>query len=279
MFLVCCFDIFVKYFWRYKEGVSSEFYSFFKLFCFFLSKYKCIFVFLQKFKHKSMKQLFKTIAFFAILSINNNTFAQTQEQKAQDILVRVEQKFKETSALKAKFSYEISNPANKTQDAVKGEFVMKKNKFRLKLTKLVNTKEVTDQEVINNGKTVWTYLKESNEVNISDYTPEDSEITPDKVFTLYKKDYKYSLIEEVTEGKKTYQIIDLQPIDKNKKHFKIRLKINKATNSVKSWEIFEKNQNRFKYTISEIAYQIEVGDNYFNFNKSSYPGVVENDMR
>ena len=63
------------------------------------------------------------------------------------------------------------------------------------------------------------------------------------------------------------------------KHFKIRLKINKATNSVKSWEIFEKNQNRFKYTISEIAYQIEVGDNYFNFNKSSYPGVVENDMR
>lgn len=234
-----------------------------------------------------MKQLFKTIALFVVISINNNInspiFAQkqtqTQEQKAQDILVRVEKKFKETSALKAKFSYEISNPANKIQDAVKGEFVMKKNKFRLKLTKLVNTKEVTDQEVINNGKTVWTYLKESNEVNISDYTPEDSEITPDKVFTLYKKDYKYSLIEEVTEGKKTYQIIDLQPIDKNKKHFKIRLKINKATNSVKSWEIFEKNQNRFKYTISEIAYQIEVGDNYFNFNKSAYPGVVENDMR
>lgn len=230
-----------------------------------------------------MKQLLRkisqTITFFVIFSVNNAVFAQTQEQKAQDILVRVEQKFKETSALKAKFSYEISNPANKIQDAVKGEFVMKKNKFRLKLTKLVNTKEVTDQEVINNGKTVWTYLKESNEVNISDYTPEDSDITPDKVFTLYKKDYKYSLIEEVTEGKKTYQIIDLQPIDKNKKHFKIRLKINKATHSVKSWEIFEKNQNRFKYTISEIAYQIEVGDNYFNFNKSSYPGVVENDMR
>ncbi len=226
-----------------------------------------------------MKQLFRTIAFFVAFSASYNTFAQTQEQKAQDILVKVEKKFKETPALKAKFSYEISNPANQVQDAVKGEFVMKKNKFRLKLTKLVNKIEVTDQEVINDGKTVWTYLKASNEVNISDYTPEESDITPDKVFTLYKKDYKYALIEEVTENKKVYQIIDLQPIDKNKKHFKIRLKINKVTNSVKSWEIFEKNQNRFKYTISEIAYQIEVGDNYFNFNKSAYPGVVENDMR
>ena len=58
---------------------------------------------------------------------------------------------------------------------------MKKNKFKLKLA---------NQEIYNNGKTVWTYLKDANEVSISDYTPDDdSFVTPEKVIKLYKKDY------------------------------------------------------------------------------------------
>jgi outer membrane lipoprotein-sorting protein len=204
-------------------------------------------------------------------SFAQNTAQQTSpEEKAKKILVDVENKYKSAKALQADFIYEMRNDANKAKEEVKGSFVMKKNKFKLKLA---------DQEIYNNGTTVWTYLKDANEVNISDYLPESDDITPEKVFTLYKKDYKYVFIREFVENGKTYEEIDLQPTDRSKKVFKIRLVINKKTKSIKSWEIFERNQNRFKYTVNSIAYDVAVDDSFFVFDKKKYPKVTEVDLR
>jgi outer membrane lipoprotein-sorting protein len=200
----------------------------------------------------------------------NKTQQSTPEEKAKKILVDVENKYKSAKALQADFTYEMKNEANKAKEEVKGTFVMKKNKFKLKLA---------DQEIYNDGTTVWTYLKDANEVNISNYTPDSDDITPEKVFTLYKKDYKYIFIREFVENGKTYEEVDLQPTDRSKKVFKIRLVINKSTKSIKSWEIFEKNQNRFKYTVNSILYNVAVDDSFFVFDKKKYPKVVEVDLR
>lgn len=208
-----------------------------------------------------------------LLCLFQSAFAQKslqEDSKAKQILIEVENKYKSAKALQADFAYEMRNDANKAKEEIKGTFVMKKNKFKLKLA---------EQEIYNNGTTVWTYLKESNEVSISDYSPENEDITPEKVFTLYKKDYKYIFIREFTENNKTYQEIDLQPTDRSKKVNKIRLVINKQTKSIKSWEIFEKNQNRFKYTVSTISYDVAVEDSYFVFDKKNYPKVTEVDLR
>jgi outer membrane lipoprotein-sorting protein len=200
----------------------------------------------------------------------NKTQQSTPEEKAKKILLDVENKYKSAKALQADFTYEMKNEANKAKEEVKGTFVMKKNKFKLKLA---------DQEIYNDGTTVWTYLKDANEVNISNYTPDSDDITPEKVFTLYKKDYKYIFIREFVENGKTYEEVDLQPTDRSKKVFKIRLVINKSTKSIKSWEIFEKNQNRFKYTVNSILYNVAVDDSFFVFDKKKYPKVVEVDLR
>lgn len=221
-----------------------------------------------------MKNFLLYTVFFSFASLS--LFAQKDkqaaqpEEKAKQILVDVEKKFKASKALQADFTYEMRNEVNKTKEEVKGTFVMKKNKFKLKLA---------DQEIYNNGSTVWTYLKDANEVNISDYSPDSEDITPEKVFTLYKKDYKYVFIREFTENGKVYEEIDLQPTDRSKKIFKIRLVVNKKTKSIKSWEIFEKNQNRLKYIVNSIAYDIQVDDSYFVFDKKKYPKVQEIDLR
>jgi len=217
-----------------------------------------------------MTKLFAAITIFwtcwGYVSAQNPAF----DEKAKEILSGVENKYKSAKALQADFRYELRNETNKTREEIKGTFVMKKNKFKLKLA---------DQEIYNNGTTVWTYLKDANEVSISTYAPDGDDITPEKVFTLYKKDYRYYFIREFNENGKDYQEIDLQPTDRNKKIFKIRLIINKKTKSIKSWEIFEKNQNRLKYTVDKIAYDIAVEDSYFVFDKSKYPNVEEVDLR
>ncbi len=219
-----------------------------------------------------MKKTFAIIAFLGICeAIAQHKQMTPPEHRARQILAEVENKFLSASALQADFTYEFRNEANKTKDEVKGTFVMKKNKFKLKLA---------NQEIYSNGKTVWTYLKDANEVSISEYTPDDdSFITPEKVIKLYKKDYKYIFIREFTENGKVYEEIDLQPTDRSKKVFKIRLVVNKKTRTIKSWEIFEKNQNRSKYIIDTIAYDVQVDDNYFNFDKRKYPNVNEVDLR
>jgi outer membrane lipoprotein-sorting protein len=219
---------------------------------------------------------FLSYIIFALFCVSYSLFAQKNKQptppedKAKQILTEVENKFKASKALQADFTYELRNEVNKVKEEVKGTFVMKKNKFKLKLA---------DQEIYNNGTTVWTYLKDANEVNISDYSPDSDDITPEKVFTLYKKDYKYVFLREFTENGKVYEEIDLQPTDRSKKIFKIRLVVNKKTKSIKSWEIFEKNQNRLKYTVNSIAYDIQVDDSFFVFDKKKYPKVQENDLR
>ncbi|MCS6795759.1 MAG: outer membrane lipoprotein carrier protein LolA [Raineya sp.] len=220
-----------------------------------------------------MKQIFALIGFLGLCSglMAQNRPLTPPEDKARQILSEVENKFTSAKSLQADFTYEFRNEVNKTKDEAKGTFVMKKNKFKLKLA---------NQEIYNNGKTVWTYLKDANEVSISDYTPDDdSFITPEKVIKLYKKDYKYIFIREFSENGKVYEEIDLQPTDRSKKVFKIRLVVNKKTRSIKSWEIFEKNQNRSKYIINNIAYDVQVGDDYFNFDKRKYPNVNEVDLR
>lgn len=219
----------------------------------------------------------KKLLLLTFLAVNNIVWAQQKrpltppEDKARQILAEVENKFTSAKTIQADFTYEFRNEVNKTHDEAKGTFVMKKNKFKLKLA---------NQEIYNNGKTVWTYLKDANEVSIADYTPDDeSFITPEKVIKLYKKDYKYVFIREFVENGKVYEEIDLQPTDRSKKIFKIRLVVNKKTRSIKSWEIFEKNQNRSKYIINTIAYDVQVDDNYFNFDKRKYPNVNEVDLR
>jgi outer membrane lipoprotein-sorting protein len=135
-----------------------------------------------------------------------------------------------------------------------------------------------EQEVINNGTTVWTYLKESNEVNISDYQPEEDAITPTNIYTIHKKGYKYAYVEQKKEGGQTYDVVDLTPENKNAQIYKIRLVVNRKDRSVRSFKTFEKNGNRQNYLITKFA-PAEVDDKLFVFDQSKYKNVEVVDLR
>jgi outer membrane lipoprotein-sorting protein len=200
----------------------------------------------------------------------NLVFAQTQDPKAGKVLDEMSKKYKDMKAFKAKFVYELENKDYKMKEKAEGEITVKGSKFRLK---------VGDQEIINNGTTVWTYFKDANEVNIADYNPDPEEITPDKIYTMYKKGYKYILIgEQVVDGE-SVSIIDLEPVDKNAKINKIRLIISKKDKLIKSWKIFENTGTVYTYKIKNFTPDSSIEENYFSFDKSKYPGVEINDLR
>jgi len=209
---------------------------------------------------------------FANVSAQTNNLVTQNDPKAQEILDAMSKKYKDMGAFKAKFSYSLENDNTKMKESSEGEIIVKGQKFHLKLP---------GQEIFNNGTTVWTYMKEgAGEVTISTPDTDEDAMNPTKIYTLYKKGYKYVMMSDnVKEGNQLFSIIDLEPIDKKSQFYKIRITINKKDKTVKSWKMYEKSGNRYVYTIKNFVPDCKVEDSYFTFDKTKYKGIVETDLR
>ena len=214
-----------------------------------------------------MKKIFSILLVLA--SFSQLAFAQ-KDPKAEEILDAMSRKYQSMKAFNALFTQTLENSSNKIKETIQGDITVSGNRFRLKLK---------DQEIINNGTTIWTYMKSENEVNISDNDPDEQQMSPSAIFTLYKKGYKYFFVNEVKEGGQTFNVIELSPEDKNDAVYKVRILISKRDNSVKSWTMFRNNGNRYTYAIKEFKPNLTLDPTYFTFNKAQYKGVKVIDLR
>ncbi|MEP5106046.1 MAG: outer membrane lipoprotein carrier protein LolA, partial [Ekhidna sp.] len=126
----------------------------------------------------------------------------------------------------------------------------------------------------NNGIDIYTFNQELNEVTISPYDAEESEITLSNVYDLYKKGFKYVLAETSSNGDR---MIELDPESRDKTYFKIRMTIN-AKDELKSFTVFERTGNKYIYSINSFT-PAPFNDNYFTFDTSKYPNVEVIDFR
>lgn len=194
-----------------------------------------------------------------------NTFA--QDTRATAILDAMSKKYKAMNSFSANFTYNAEGGAAQTY---KGDVTAKGGKFRLKLA---------GQEIYNDGKTVATYIKETNEVNLSEYEPGDNELNPAKIYTIYKKGYQYKFVNEVKEGGQIYEVIDLTPEKKNAQVKSVRITVNKADKSVKSWRITDRAGKSQTFRVDKFTPNVPVTDQFFAFDKAKYPGVEVVDLR
>jgi outer membrane lipoprotein carrier protein len=192
------------------------------------------------------------------------------DPKALATLDEMSKKYSAMSGFKATFTYSMSNPSAGINESSSGTITVKASKFHLVMG---------NQEVYNNGTTVWTFLKDANEVNISNYDPQDDDITPTKIYSIYKKGYKYMLVEEKTEAGVVVQVIDLIPENRNNPFFKVRLTINKKDKTIKAWKIFEKSGNSYDYAVKTFTPNLVLNDTEFVFDKNKYKGVEVIDLR
>ena len=209
------------------------------------------------------------ILFFLFFATAQFLFAQ-QDPKAAKILDAMSKKYQSMKAFKASFVQTLENPSAKIKENMEGEITVSGNKFHLKMS---------GQEVINNGTTIWTYMKSENEVNISDNDPDEQDLSPDKIYTLYKKGYKYVYLADEKVNGELCSVIELSPIDKSNPIFKVRMNISKKDNSVKSWKMFKNNGNRYTFTIKQFTPDVPVDATTFTFDKTKYKGVKVIDLR
>lgn len=210
-----------------------------------------------------------SLSIFLIVFINQIVFAQ-YDPRALTILDNMSNKYQNMGAYLANFTYALQNEQEGISESFDGTLLVDGDKFRLIMA---------GQEIYCNGTTVWTYIEEINEVNIDNYYPAEMEMSPSNIYAAYKKGYKYQFVEEVNTNGNTTQIIDLVPEDSGSPFFKIRLSIGKSDLSLNGWEIFDKNGNRYNYTVRSVQNKSIKDPKEFEFEVKRYPGVEVIDLR
>jgi len=214
-----------------------------------------------------------------ILSITVSVFAQqmpkeTIDTKAKAILDELSKKTKAYTTIKAEFSIVVTGADKKEKENSSGTLQLKGQKYKL---------DVKGQNIYCDGKSQWTYIKESNEVQINN-APDASKtdnITPVNIFTIYEKGFKPSYIKEEMVGTVNCDLIDLYPLDvKGKKYHRISLYIDKVKKQVVQVKIFSKtDQSVTTISVKSFTANTEMADTLFTFAEKDFPGVEVVDLR
>lgn len=200
------------------------------------------------------------------------TFGKTfaADNKSDSILKAVSAKYKSFKTYKASFVYNLENKKDKINITKKGTIYVKGLKFKIEMGNL---------EIFCDGKTIWKYNKEDNEVEINTFNAAKNDLSPQKILNTYEKGYVSEFIEEKMENGVIVQQIRLTPIDKTKNIHTIKLFVQKQGKIIVRSKLYGKFGDIYTYEIPKFQAHIKILDNFFVFNKKAHPGVSENDLR
>lgn len=212
-----------------------------------------------------------TLSLLFVVGLFINGFSQ-QDPNAKAILDGVSDKYQSLKGLKASFEFSYSHAGDGVNQTQSGEIAVKGDKYRLKLP---------EQEIFNNGKTIWTYIVSGNykEVTINDAGETEDELTPSSVYNIYKKGYNYRLIGEKTENGNVIQEVELTAINPGTPFKKVVLFVIKNKKDLAGWEIYDEQGGVFKYHFKSINTQEDLADDYFAFNSKQYGNIEIIDLR
>jgi outer membrane lipoprotein-sorting protein len=192
-----------------------------------------------------------------------------KDPRAQTILDAVSKKFSSLTAYQATFTY--SSAGGGAKESYTGDLAVKGPRFRLKMN---------GQDVFCDGKTVSTYVKETNEVNVQDYEAGAmGDVNPAKIYSIYKKGFNYTFLREDKQKGRKLEVIELTPEKKNTQVVRVQLTVDKADKSVRNWQTTDKSGKVTTFQIGKFTPNPALADSFFTFDKSKYPGVEVVDLR
>jgi len=201
------------------------------------------------------------LVFTAILA-----FSQGKDSKAAALLDEVSAKAKAYKSIKVDFSYTMENVKARINEEKTGTLLLSGDKY---------TMSAAGQMVICDGKTIWTYIRESNEVQINALENKDDALTPSKLLTSYNANYKSKIIKSADPAIESVELIP----NSSKNFTKAILGIDKAKKQVRSFTLYDKSGNTFTYKIKNYLTDTPVTAADFTFDAKKFPGVEVIDMR
>ena len=216
-----------------------------------------------------MRKLF-LITLFALIAMAGYT---QQDAKAKEILEKVTKTTQSLTSLDAKFSFEMNNKAQNIKDKSQGSIILKNKKYKLDIPQL-------GLKVTCDGKTIWSYMVNSNEVTISNLDDAADEIMdPSKIFTIYEHGYNYKFVNESVDAGIPVYNIELIPQKPTGDIQKIKLMIDKQKMLIHGAIMNGKEGNTVIILVNQYKTDGVFSDADFVFDPKKYKGVEVVDMR
>ncbi len=212
---------------------------------------------------RTLLLLVGTLLFFPL-------FAQKNSKQARVILDRVADKARNGEGYGVKFSA-LTYMGDQLQGMSEGSLIFKDDKF---------TCETEQMKTWFDGKTQWSLIYDSEEVNITEPTPEELiEINPYALLKLYKKGYSYYLLSEKQIDGVSFAEIVLEASSNKNDLQKLTLWINAKTNEPHTIDIVRSNGDTIHINIELVRVNKNLSPNIFVFNEKAYPNVDVIDLR
>lgn len=219
-----------------------------------------------------MKKIFPII-----LSLLISTALISQETSidpdAKASLDRIKDKYNSLDEFRVDFELTIDFP-EQPAEVQKGTILRKGKAFRM---------DGEMQTVISDGKTVWVYLSDMDEIQIMDANDETmaSMLDPETFLSEFiEGQFSYGITFEGAEnGITSVQHIEFKPLDRNSEYAKLRLKINKNDNSLISLQTFQRDGSRYGINFGILDTSPLIPPGSFTFDKSKYPDAHIEDLR
>ena len=194
-----------------------------------------------------------------------------KDPKPKAVLDAMSQKYQSMKGFTAGFDYTYSD-AGVPGDRQTGEIAVSGEKYRLKLP---------DQEIYNDGKTVWTFIQTSSykEVTINDATQMEGELTPSNVYKMYQTGFNYRLLADKTYQGKTVNVVELTALKSNAPFQEVKLMVDKSTKDLLGWEMSDGQGGVFTYSFKNLKATPSLATDYFTFDPKKYPGIEVIDLR
>ena len=217
-----------------------------------------------------MKKLvtLSVIALFlvAFTTVENNPPKEKNAGKA--LLDKVVAKAKSYKNMVIDFKYAINNTAEKINQENTGKVMLQGNKYHLSfmgVTKLFD------------GKKIYTIVPEDEEITVSNHDENDANaMSPNKIFTFFKKGFKFAMDIKQPIAGKTIQYVKLTPTSVTDKRKEILIGIDTKTNHIYNLIEVGKNGTRTTLTVSSFKFNQTLAKNQFTFVKAKYPNYYIN---
>jgi outer membrane lipoprotein-sorting protein len=188
--------------------------------------------------------------------------------KAQVILDKTVSKIKSYPAVEVVFDLTMENKVENVRESHPGKACMKGNMYRIEVMDVINYFD---------GKVIYTYMPDVEEVNIKNPEEEQEDfLNPTILFDVHNQKFTQKLVEE--KGGKAY--IELTPKNPHKQIKFIGLWIDTTTDTVEKVTSFGKDDNDIIITIKSLKKpDKELDETFFRFNAKDHPGVELIDLR
>lgn len=193
---------------------------------------------------------------------------------AQDpagILDKAANAYEHAQGVKAAFTMHTRSPQQGYAESLEGTIDMKGDKFTLK---------TPDMQVWYDGKTMWTYIDRTDEVNVTTPTGEELQFTNPAVLLGSYADSFTPVYKGESTSANSRAAYDIELTPKKKGDIlNVEIQVEKMSGLPVKITVLMKNEVSSTIHIGRLQTGVNQPDAYFVFNKADFPGVEVVDLR